>query len=66
MKCEWRQVGNCPYLYEKMVVGKSGPGQSEVRGEVGVVGVKKACGHGGGGELYTQKTICHYNNTTKA
>jgi hypothetical protein len=32
-------------------LGKSGPGQSEVRGGVGVVGVKKACGHGGG-EVY--------------
>jgi hypothetical protein len=42
MKCEWRQAGNCPYLYEKRVVGKSGPGQSEVRGGIGVVGVKKA------------------------
>jgi hypothetical protein len=40
---------NCPYLYGKSVVGKSGPGQSEVRGGVGIVGVKKACGHGGGG-----------------
>jgi hypothetical protein len=50
MKCEWGQAGNCPYLYGKRVVGKSGPGQSEVRGGVGVVGVKKACGHCGGGE----------------
>jgi hypothetical protein len=31
-------------------LGKSGPGQSEVRGGVGVVGVKKACGHGGWGK----------------
>jgi hypothetical protein len=49
MKCEWGQVENCPYLYGKWVVGKSGPGQSEVGGGVGVLGVKKACGHGGGG-----------------
>jgi hypothetical protein len=34
------------------VDGKSGPGQSEVRGGVGVVGVKKACVHGGGGGVY--------------
>jgi hypothetical protein len=45
MKCEWGQAGNCPYLYGKRVIGKSGPGQSEVRGRVGVVGVKKACVH---------------------
>jgi hypothetical protein len=49
MKCEWGQAGNSPYLYGKRVVGKSGPGQSEVRGGIGVVGVKKACVHGGGG-----------------
>jgi hypothetical protein len=42
MKCEWGQAGNCPYLYGKRVVGKSGLDQSEVRGGVGVVGVKKA------------------------
>jgi hypothetical protein len=30
-------------------LGKGGPGQSEVRGGAGVLGVKKACGHGGGG-----------------
>jgi hypothetical protein len=51
MKCEWGQAGNCPYLYGKRVVGKSGPGQSEVRGGVGVVRVKKACVYGGGGEV---------------
>jgi hypothetical protein len=34
----------------RRVDGESGPGQSEVRGGVGLVGVKKACGHGGGGE----------------
>jgi hypothetical protein len=55
MKCEWGHAGNCPYLCGKRVVGKSGRGQSEGRGGVGVVGVKKACGHGGGG-----KYICHY------
>jgi hypothetical protein len=31
-------------------LGKGGPGQAEVRGGVGVVGVKKAFGHGGRGE----------------
>jgi hypothetical protein len=36
------------------VDGKSGLDQSEVRGGVGVVGVKKACFHGGG------KYISHY------
>jgi hypothetical protein len=51
MKCEWGQAGNCLYLYGKRVVEKSSPGQSEVRGGVGVVGVKKACGQGGGGEV---------------
>jgi hypothetical protein len=50
MKCEWGQARNCPYLYGKRVVGGSGPGQSEVRGGVGVVGVKKACGNGGWGK----------------
>jgi hypothetical protein len=50
MKCEWGRAENCPYLYGKRVVVKSGPGQSEVRGGVGVVGVKKACGHGGWGK----------------
>jgi hypothetical protein len=50
MKCEWRQAGNCPYLYGKRVVGErwSGP----IRGGVGVVRVKKACGNGGWGEVY--------------
>jgi hypothetical protein len=33
------------------VVGESGPGQSEVRGGVGVVGVTRA-GRNGGGEVY--------------
>jgi hypothetical protein len=47
MKCEWGQAGNCLYLYGKRVVGKSGPGQSDVRVGVRVVGGKKACGHGG-------------------
>jgi hypothetical protein len=51
MKCEWGQAGNCPYLYGNRVVGESGPGQSEVRGGVGVVGVKRACRHGGGGGI---------------
>jgi hypothetical protein len=39
---------NCLYLYGKSMVEQSGPGQSEVRGRVGVVGVKRACSHGGG------------------
>jgi hypothetical protein len=33
------------------MIGKSGLSQSEVRGGVGVVGVKKACGWGGGAYL---------------
>jgi hypothetical protein len=62
VKCEWGQAGNCPYLYGKRVVGKSGPGQSVVRGGVGVVGVKKACGHGGG-EVYKQKQHFQVNDS---
>jgi hypothetical protein len=52
MKCERGQAGNCPYLYRKGVVGKSGPGQSEVRGVVGVVGVKKAWVYSWGEGVY--------------
>jgi hypothetical protein len=48
VKCEWGQAGNCLYLYGKKVVGQSGRSQSEVRGELEVVGVKRACSHGGG------------------
>jgi hypothetical protein len=43
-----------PIYTGRRVDGKSGPGQSEVRYGVGVVGVKKACVHGGG------KYISHY------
>jgi hypothetical protein len=57
MKCECGQAGNCLYLYGKRVVGKSGPDQSEVRGGVGVVGVKKGCGHGGWGKYISLCTI---------
>jgi hypothetical protein len=42
------RLENCLYLYGKRLVGQSGPGQSEVRGALGTVGVKKACSHGGG------------------
>jgi hypothetical protein len=56
MKCKWGQAGNCQYLYGKRVVGKSVPGQSEVRSGVGVVGVKKTCGHGGWGRWKMEPT----------
>jgi hypothetical protein len=35
----------------RRVDGKSGSGQSEVRGGVGVVGVKMACVYGGEGSI---------------
>jgi hypothetical protein len=40
-------------------LGKGGPGQSEVRGGVRVVGVKKACGSGGWGKC---KSMYHWSH----
>jgi hypothetical protein len=43
-------AGNCPYLYGKRVVWKSGPGESGVGGGVGVVGVRRRRSWWGGGK----------------
>jgi hypothetical protein len=50
-------AGNCLYLYGKRLVGQSGPGQSEVRGGLGVVEVKRACSHGGGEYISLYETL---------
>jgi hypothetical protein len=57
MNCEWEQAGNSLYLHGKRVVGERCSGPIRGEGGVVVVGVKKACGHGGWGKCINLCTI---------